>query len=372
MNAKRSLLALCGAVCFLCACADSNAQPAGTSNSQDTSPADIVAYEIPSDINPYTGLKRADDYPLGTRGVAFMINNVQPAWPVSGINAADLVYEMVTESGITRLMAVYRDYETVPRVGPLRSARDQHVQLMLPLNTLFAHIGASNTAQDYLEIYKYLDTKSLDGKYKNFYEIDAERRKEKGQEYCVYTDSDMFAKAVKQYNLDTKLDAEPLPVFDFVRYTDEARQLSGGDATQVYLRFSGYADASFAYDAQTNKYMKTQYEQPQTDMSDGGKQYGANNVFVLFADMEKYPDGVLTKVDFEVGQGAGLYFSGGRYERVRWIKEGPGAPLRIVGNDGNEVDIKVNPGTSYIAVVDTLRIENCLIDGATLEEAFAE
>ena len=30
-----------------------------------------------------------------------MINNVQAALPQSGLNAADLVYEMVTESGIT-------------------------------------------------------------------------------------------------------------------------------------------------------------------------------------------------------------------------------------------------------------------------------
>ena len=87
-----------------------------------------------------------------------------------------------------------------------------------------------------------------------------------------------------------------------------------------------------------------------------------------FAKIDKYPDGVLAHVQFD--QGAGLYFCGGRYERVRWIKEDPASPLRIVDNEGNEVDVKVNPGASYIAVVADEQIENCRIDGQPLEDVF--
>ena len=41
-------------------------------------------------------------------------------------------------------------------------------------------------------------------------------------------------------------------------------------------------------------------------------------------------------------------------------------------NEGNEVDVKVNPGTSYIAVVADEQIENCRIDGQPLEDVFGE
>lgn len=373
---KRTLAALLAALlCAGClsACAGESADgPEATSTPQpDAAPETLVAYEVPQDINPYTGLPRGEDYPLGQRGVAVMINNVRAAWPQSGLNSADLMYEIVTESGITRLMAVYRDYAAMPTVGPIRSARDQHVQLMLPLQTLYAHIGTSNIAAEYLSRYKYTDAKSIDGKYRNYYWIDAERRKTKGQEHCVYTNGETFSAAVQQYGLQAGTGSEPPPVFDFVRYDQPARQLAGGQAQEVYVRFSSYADATFRYDAQQDRYYKWQYEQPQLDQADEGRQYGAENVFVLFAQIDKYPDGVLAQVRFDQQQGAGLYFNGGRYERVRWIKEDPASPLRIVGNDGKEIDVKVNPGTSYIAVVANEQLDNCRIDGLSLEEAFA-
>lgn len=369
-RAIAALLAACLCAGALCACGPAAQSAPSPSPEPEAAPETLVEYEVPTDINPYTGLSRSENYPLGLRGVAVMINNVRAAWPQSGLNSADLVYEMVTESGITRLMAVYRDYRTLPTVGPIRSARDQHVQLMLPLQTLYAHIGGSNVAMDYLELYKYVDTKSIDGKYKNFYWIDAERRKTKGQEHCVYTNGETFAAAVEQYGLQNTAANEPPPVFDFVRYDQPKRVLPGGEAQNVYLRFSSYADAAFTYNPESGRYFKTQYDQAQVDMADEGRQYGADNVFVLFANIEKYPDGVLAHVRFDQKQGAGVYFSGGRYQRVRWMKEDPASPLRIVDNEGNEIDVKVNPGTSYVAVVGTEQIENCRIDGLTLEKTF--
>ncbi len=370
MRAAFKTIAVCALVAGLCACGRTAVpEPAQPT---PTEPAPLVKYQIFEDVNPYTGLPREQDYPAGRRGVAVMVNNVRVAWPQSGLNAADLIYEIVTESGITRLMAVYRDYEAMPTVGPLRSARDQHIQLMLPLDTLYAHIGSSAPARDFLEIYRYEDAKSIDGKYRNFYWIDAERRKTKGQEHCVYTNGETFAKAVDQYGMDTELAREPVPVFDFVRYDEPRRELRDGNASELYLRFSGYADALLTYDAESGKYLKKQYGQPQLDMADGGSQYGADNVFLLFVPIEKYPDGVLAHVRFDVGQGAGLYLNGGRYERVRWIKEDPASPLRIVDNEGHEVDVKVNPGTSYFAVVAEEQIKNCRIDGKTLKETYNE
>ncbi len=319
----------------------------------------------PQNINPYTGLEKSETYPQGTRGVAVMINNVQAALPQSGLNAADLVYEMVTESGITRLMAVYRDYTAMPTVGPIRSARDQHVQLMLPLDCLYAHIGTSTYAAEMLNTYNYTDSRSLDGKYRNYYWIDAERRATRAQEHCVYTDGENFAEAAERYGLDTALGEEPAPVFNWLSQ-QEKRELTGGPAGDIYVRFSGYAYSEFVYDEAAGTYTKYEFGAPQQDMADGGNAYTADNLFILFTDMEKYPDGVLTKVSME--NGAGLYFCGGRYEVVRWKKGRPEQPLRILDAEGHETDIAVNPGRSYIALVDADQIENMHIDRKTLEE----
>lgn len=318
------------------------------------------------DINPYTGLAKSETYPQGTRGVAVMINNVQAALPQSGLNAADLVYEMVTESGITRLMAVYRDYTSMPTVGPIRSARDQHVQMMMPLDCLYAYIGTSTYAAQMLDTYNLTDIRTLDGKYRSYYWIDAERRATRAQEHCVYTNGQEFTEAVERYGLDTALGEEPAPTFNWIGYDEPKRELEGGEAQDIYVRFSGYAYSKFVYDAESGSYTKYEFGAPQQDMADGGNAYTADNLFILFTDMEKYPDGVLTNISME--NGAGLYFCGGRYEVVRWKKSRPEQPLRILDSQGHETDITVNPGRSYIALVDNEQIENMRIDRQTLEE----
>lgn len=373
---------LTGCLCVsLCSCGTAQAAESIPSDSQppaiqqptsDVEPQSLVSYPVYEDIHPYTGLPKGEDYPEGRRGVAVMINNVRQSWPQSGLNSADLVYEVVAESGITRLMAVYRDYAAMPTVGPVRSARDQHIQLMLPLQTLFAHIGSSTTAQEYLDRYHYTDTRAIDGKYKSFYWVDEERLERLGQEHCVYTNGEYFSQAVEEYGLQSQTQQEPPPVFDFVRWDQPARTLTGGDAQTVEVRFSSYVQTELRYDEESGRYLKWEYGQPQLDAADGGAQYGADNVFILFVSIEKYPDGVLSKVHFDQRQGAGLYLSGGRYQRVRWIKEDPASPLRIVDNEGRETDVKVNPGTSYIAVVGTDQIENCWLDGQSLADAFGE
>ena len=49
-------------------------------------------------MNPYTGLAKTEEYPEGQRGVAVMLGNMKEDLPQkAALNAADLVYEMITE-----------------------------------------------------------------------------------------------------------------------------------------------------------------------------------------------------------------------------------------------------------------------------------
>ncbi|MBQ5754811.1 MAG: DUF3048 domain-containing protein [Oscillospiraceae bacterium] len=367
----RKILAAALVCCMLPACGPSaSSVPAGSGGgaAQPTPQPSEPTFALDESVHPYTGLEKEEGYPEGKRGVAVMINNVKTALPQSGINSADLLYEMVTEGGITRLMAVYRNTKEMPVVGPVRSARDQHVQLAIPLNCLYAHIGGSTYALDMLEVFKYPDRVSINGKYKNFYWIDAERRKTLPQESCVYTDGRTFNDAAQRYGLE--MEGEPLPAFNFVPYTEEPRELTGGKALEISIRFSGYEDSQLNFDPVEGRYFKYEFGEPQIDTADGSKTYSAENVFLLFADITQYPDRVLAKVNMT--NGAGLYFCNGRYERVRWMKGAGEQPLRIVDNEGHETDIPVNPGNSYIAIVGMDQLEYCRVDGMNLEELFTK
>ena len=175
---------LCSLLCVSCGRVSSSSSSVQAPAPTPSAPA----FTLDEDVNPYTGLAKTEGYPEGQRGVAVMLGNMKEDLPQSGLNAADLVYEMITEGGITRLMAVYRDRSALPLVGPLRSARDQHVQLMIPLNCLYVHIGGSSYALDMLDAFHCTDVRSINGRYKNFYWIDAERRRTRSQENSVYTD----------------------------------------------------------------------------------------------------------------------------------------------------------------------------------------
>ena len=87
------------------------------------------------DANPLTGEERSGN----DRIVGVMVNNIcnserQNARPQRGIASADLLIESKVEGGITRFCAVYSSVDNIPEIGPIRSGRDQFLQLLMPWN----------------------------------------------------------------------------------------------------------------------------------------------------------------------------------------------------------------------------------------------
>ena len=318
--------------------------------------------------NLLTGELRADDYPVGQRPVAIVVNNIRSSMPQSGINDADIIYEVVTEGGITRLLAVYSDYSAVPTVGSVRSARDQHVQLMFPLEAIYVHIGGSTYAADMLRRYSYenleLDAMSRSG---IFWQNTARLSQGYPTEYTWFTDGETLAERIEHYGINTTA-TENRTAFNFVHYDEPDRELEGGEATGITIRFSQSYVSVFQYE--NGRYYKSQFGAPQID-ANTGEQYSVENVIVIFTSMEKYPDGILTKVDFNFG-GVGYYFCNGQYEQIRWMKGSPESPLRIVDMQGNEIDVLINPGQTYVAVVDLREYDyfSFSANGVDIEESF--
>ena len=328
---------------------------------------DPSAQENEQPINLLTGEKAADDYDPATRPVAVMINNIRGALPQRGITDADILYEMVTEGGITRLMALYSDPAKTPEVGPVRSARDQHIQMMFPLEANYVYIGGSTYAENMLEQYHY-QNRSLDGKTQTgFLRFDEERASTRADAHCWYTSGELIQKGFADYGIDTTA-TEQRPAFDFVPYDQEPRALAGGKANGLTVQFSGYDSTVFNY--QDGKYYKSQFGEEQID-ENNGQTLAFDNLLILFTTINPYPDGVLSHVDLHFG-GVGYYLSGGRYEKIRWLKGSPEHMLRIVTTDGTETDVKINPGKTYVAVVSLSEFEGCQItsDGSVVVDDF--
>ena len=389
------LLVLALATGLFTACGSSASSKAAPTATPDPT-ATPEPTPVPLNPNPLTGLEKAADYSNGKRPVAVMVNNIKSssgndAFPQWGIGDADLLYEIVTEGGITRLMAVFSDYTKMPTVGPVRSARDQHVQLMMPYQALYVHEGASIFAarlmrepvakyglysydpNDY-STYDYTATDLYNaGPFGTVVKWDQQRMASRSQEMCAYTSGELVANAVAKGADDN---FEPSPIFNFVRYDEPARELTGNTANEMHFQYSSSYYSGFSYDAASGTYLKTNTKGGPHIDGNTGKQLGFTNVLLLFADIKPYSQlgydaGMLTHVEYSWG-GVGYYFCGGKMEPIRWLKGLPTDPLRIVDNQGNEIDVEINCGKTYIGFSDYGMYDYCTVDGRSMNAEIEE
>ena len=97
-----------------------------------------------------------------TRPYAVMINNNHAAWPQCGVQDAYLVYEIIAEGGITRMMALYKDQDTA-KIGSIRSARHYFLDYVNENDAIFVHWGGSPQAYSKLSSMDHLDGIALEG-----------------------------------------------------------------------------------------------------------------------------------------------------------------------------------------------------------------
>lgn len=84
---------------------------------------------------PLTGVAPAGGKAVPQRPVAAVkVENTVDAYPLVGLQNADIIYEELVEGGLTRFMAVYQ-CKDAPKVGPVRSARTTDPKILVQFNT---------------------------------------------------------------------------------------------------------------------------------------------------------------------------------------------------------------------------------------------
>ena len=313
---------------------------------------------LPLDCDPLTGAKLAENAVQGTRPVAVMLDNSSAALPHSGIAAASVVYEMVTEGGIPRMMAVFPDAQAIPgKLGPVRSTRDQFLQLLIPENMILLHIGSSVYAADLLNTMQY---PTVDGIYLGtmVFGFDDVRAAVRDNSHCFYTNNELAAAGIAYKEISPTGTVDTL--FKFVSY-DKEPVTPAVPATNAVFSFSPVAEVSFAYNAETARYYKTEYGNPQMDEATG-EQVSYTNVLLLSCPVTLKQDGLVSHFDFTAGEG--FYLTRGGLQKVTWKKGVVETPLTVYAEDGSE--LAVNVGTSYVAFVDERVLAATLkVDGAS-------
>ena len=344
------------------ASSSSAASSAPAASSQAPAASSSAPALPPYDADPLTGeAKRGRG-----RIVGVMVNNIcnsarQNARPQRGLSAAPVLIESKVEGNISRLCALYSGAEGIPEVGPLRSGRDQFLQLIMPWQALYYHDGESVFCTQYVSQWDYAGL-NIGGKgYFNTptYPQVAHRDPRGGvvaYEHTEFTSGSEIRQAAQNAGIDLTYDYDAT-FFPFADYrTGETVLLDGcPGGRDVTVRHSANYQSAFHYSDPDKVYRMEMYS-ARTGRFEAAvdelnsQQLAFENLLVCFAPIAAYPgdSGDVQQVQYIAG-GEAFYFTRGRVRPCQWSKLAPDLPLEVTDN-GQPVTF--NRGRTYLAIVD--------------------
>lgn len=300
-------------------------------------------------VNPLTGEPAEEDLAV-RRPFAVMINNLSKALPQVGVSKADVIYEIVAEGGITRMMALFQDLEGVGDLACIRSSRDYYVSLASGHDAIYIHAGGSPQAYQAFADLKVSNIDFVNGPYYSMCWRDPERRKSAGLEHSLFTSSE---KVLEQ--LPEKFAREHGEGFE-VGWTFDAQAPQGGQpATELTVPFSTYKTGHFTYDSASGLYSIEQHinkqDVPYVDGADDSP-VTVSSVLVLYTDISLIPGDSAGRMQVRTtGTGDGLLLRDGMVYEITWQRDSDTDCYSFLNSAGEPIPLNV--GKSYVNVVGT-------------------
>jgi len=281
-----------------------------------------------------TGLPFDGEY----KPVMAVIENAPAARPQTGLQTADVVYEVPVEGSITRFVCVFSD--NVPdKILPVRSGRVPFLFIQHEWDAVFMHYGGAGTTGNHTPVSFYghplhdeikIDVDGLKGKWSGYYK----RVSGIGAPHNVQGDP---KKAQQLYNYS------PAPL---------GWLFSGGSAypgdtvSEINLKMCSNDPnfISYTYDPVNDVYMR--FMNGKAFMSaETGKQLTVKNIIVQYSTylaMSGY------KVWNMVGSGSADIYIGGKLIKGSW--ERSSADGRTIYKDDKGSQIVLRPGNTWIHI----------------------
>ncbi|WP_138755883.1 DUF3048 domain-containing protein [Paenibacillus sinopodophylli] len=283
---------------------------------------------------PLTGIKL--EKTADARPIVVMINNFAAARPQSGLTNADVIWEVLAEGGITRLIAVFQSTSALTEtIGPVRSIRPYLIDIGDSYGAVLAHAGASNDGYAILQRQgkPYLDEISNAGSY--FW-----RSKDRKAPHNLYSSLEQLRTGAekKKYSLDKQV-----PPYTFAEAGSTEAGVAASDITISFL-LKNY-NVGYLYDAASGLYKRSISGKPHIDMNNN-EQLSGTNLVVLGADHKTLDNEGRLAVDLTSG-GSAILFQRGKAVEAEWVRA-PDGMIRIIKNGA---ELPFVPGKTFFHIV---------------------
>ncbi len=271
--------------------------------------------------------------------VAVMVENSADAWPLSGLDKANLVIEAITEASIPRFVAIFANDKDIDKIGPVRSARPYYLDWINPYQPLYMHVGGAPEALQKIRSGSY-DLIDFDQFFHSaYYWRDYKWRV---APHNVYTSSELIKEALTDKELNEPADYEMWQYKEDLELEKRPEQIN-----DIIISYTNdYYKVNWFYNQEENNYIR--YQRGQIQRMTDGEWIKAKNIIVQVNDM-KVIDSVGRKKITTLGEGQAWIFRDGETIQGKWVKESKNKITRYFDNQGNE--IQFNGGTTWIEVI---------------------
>jgi hypothetical protein len=300
----------------------------------------VTGVEQPPPTCPLTGAPTPDGAEAPRRTLlAVKVENTDAAYPLSGLDRADMVYEEVVEGGITRFVALYHCRDA-KRVGPVRSARTTDPKILAPFQQrpVLAFAGAAPKVVKSLvaaDIVQLTDSNTPDA----FSRDDA-----RVAPHNLFTSTSGLWRAATKENAEA---ATPQAVFEFdEELPDRAKRVETIDIT-----FSTLSSTGWTWDG--GRWTRLLDGSPMT--LESGAQIRAENVVVQLVKVTQDTivdaSGAFSPLVEMTGTGKAWVFRDGRVIAGRWERDSEGDVTTFLTKGGDEITLA--PGVTWVELVPT-------------------
>jgi hypothetical protein len=282
-------------------------------------------------VAPLRGSEAQDRDSAGRPALLVKIDNRPEARPQVGLNDADIVFEELTEGGITRFLAVYQS-RLPADVGPIRSVRPVDPALASPLRGVFAFSGGTPPNVAAIERAPVVA-------------IDETRAgKAMHRIHDRVPPHNLFGTPAKLQEFAAPDAHAPRPLFE---YNDIPR--AGQPCTSVIVAFSADYQSRYDWSPTDHSWHRSMAGQP---FLSSGVQVAPTNLIVLWV-ADQSPEATL-------GLGRALVFRDGTVEDGIWARTKVADAFHLTDVAGTPIPLAVGTTWIHLAIVDNTAVWTCV------------